>query len=137
MYKYRNNNPKIKLIVKAISHDKKSLENVENGYIQEYSEKYGNKLINIKSNPLKKPKKVQFEVKIEKQSELEQRIALLNDKIKIKDDVKKEYFFFDTKIDGKRHASIARYKNCSKEQALENVNLTKQNKIKELTLYFN
>lgn len=52
---------------------------------------------------------------------------MLDDKIKIKDDIKKEYFFFDTKIEGKRHASIARYKNCSKEKALENINKSKQN----------
>ena len=130
VYKNRKYNPKTKLIVNAPSESKKSLEKVENGYIQEYSELYGDNLINIRSNPLKK-RPVQYESR----SELELRIAKLNDKIKIKDDVRNASFFY-TVIDGKRYATTARYTNCKKEEALENINLTKQKKI-ELTLYFN
>ena len=52
----KDKSPKIELIVHAPSNDKKSLERVENGYIEEYAEKYGKSLLNIKCNPLKKQK---------------------------------------------------------------------------------
>ena len=39
VFKNKEHNPKIKLIVNAPSNDKKSLEKVENGYINEYAEK--------------------------------------------------------------------------------------------------
>ena len=43
VFKNKNKKPKIELIVNAPSKDKKSLENVENGYIEEYAELYGKK----------------------------------------------------------------------------------------------
>ena len=52
----KDKSPKIELIVHAPSNDKKSLERVENGYIEECAEKYGKSLLNIKCNPLKKQK---------------------------------------------------------------------------------
>ena len=52
VHKNKTNNPKLQLIALVPSNDKKSLEKVKNGYIEGYSEKYGNKLLNKKSNPL-------------------------------------------------------------------------------------
>ena len=43
VYKNKDKNPKIELIVKAPSSDKKSLEKVENEFINKYGEIYGKK----------------------------------------------------------------------------------------------
>ena len=56
VFKHKNQNPKIELIVNCPSFDKKSLENSERGHIEEYAEMYGKLLINIKSNPNNKTK---------------------------------------------------------------------------------
>ena len=58
VFKNKKHNPKIELIINAPSNDKKSLEKVENGYIQEFAEKYGKLLLNIRSNPNKKTKRL-------------------------------------------------------------------------------
>ena len=58
VYKNRKYIPKIKLIVKAPSKDRKPLEKVENEWIHEYATKYGDKLLNIKSNSNLKRKEV-------------------------------------------------------------------------------
>ena len=92
MFKHKDKNPEIQLIIGAPSNDKKSLERVENGYILEYAEKYGKLMLNIKCNPLKKTKKVDYEVKMETKTQLEERIALLEEKLTIKDDEKNNRF---------------------------------------------
>ena len=57
VYKNKDKNPKIELIIDAPSKDKKALEKSEIGRIEEYAEKYGNLLINKRSNPNIKKKK--------------------------------------------------------------------------------
>ena len=136
VFKNKKHNPKIKLIINAPSNDKKSLEQVENGYIHEYAEKYGNKLINIRSNPNKKTKKIEYKVTIENKKQLEERIAKLENKLTIKDDAKNKCWLIDSIIDGKRFKTMARYGKTSKEDALTKINEKKQEKIKELTIYF-
>ena len=123
------------MIIHAPSNDKKSLEKVENGYIQENAEKYGELLLNIKSNPLK-VKMVEYNVNIETKRQLEDRIAKLENKLTIKDDTKNKQFYFDAFIDGKRHKTMARYGKTPKIEALTKINEKKQEKIKELTIYF-
>ena len=136
VFKNKDKKPKIELIINAPSNDKKSLEKVENGYIQEYAEKYGKHLINIKSNPNKKNKKIEYKVDIENKKQLEERIAKLENKLTIKDDTKNKRWFIDSIIYGKRYHSESRYVRCSKEDALTKINDKKQEKIKELTIYF-
>lgn len=46
LYKYRNDKSKIELLVYAPSKDKKSLIKVETEWIQDYSTKYGDRLLN-------------------------------------------------------------------------------------------
>lgn len=84
VYKYRTMGPQFRLIVKASSECKKSLEKVKNTHIEYYAEKYGERLINKRSNPNKKKqdkkhsnkeRKIQYQ--IEKEDELRQRIAQL------------------------------------------------------------
>ena len=87
VFKHKDKNPKIELIINTPSNDKRSLEKVENGYIQEYAEKYGELLLNIKSNPIK-TKKIEYNVNIENKKQLEERIAKLENKLTIKDDTK-------------------------------------------------
>ena len=70
MYKNRKYIPKIKLIVKAPSKDRKPLEKVENEWINEYATKYGDKLLNIKSNSNLKRKGVIFKVSMENETQL-------------------------------------------------------------------
>ena len=127
------------MIINAPSYDKKSLENVENGYIELNTEKYGKKLINIKSNPLKKVKvkKIQYNVEIENEQQLRERIAKLEIKLIIKDDEKNKLFYFDAMAQGKRVKTMTRYNKKSKEEALKKkINKKKQEKIEELTVYF-
>ena len=136
VFKHKNRNPKIELIINAPSNDKKSLEKVENGYIHEYAEKYVKQLLNIKSNPNNKIKRIEYDVKIENKKQLEERIAKLDKKLKIKDDVKNQRLYVDSIVEGKRYQTIARYNKYSKEEALTKINEKKQEKIKELTIYF-
>ena len=136
IYKYRKKKPVIELIVKAPTNDKKSLEKIENAYIEDYAVKYGVLLLNVKANPLK-PKQVQFKVQIEKQSQLEERIAKLDDKIKIKDNEKDKFLYFDSIILGKRYKTMARYAQNEKEAALEQISEKKRKLIEELTVEFN
>ena len=136
IYKHRKKKPQIELIVKAPTNDKKSLEKIENAYIEDYAVKYGVLLLNVKANPLK-PKKVQFKVEIEKQSQLEERIAKLDDKIKIKDNEKDKFLYFDNIILGKRYKTKARYAQNEKEAAHEQISEKKRKLIKELTVEFN
>ena len=113
VFEHRDKNPKIELIINTPSNDKRGLEKVENGYIEEYAEKYGELLINIKSNPLK-VKKVEYNVSIENKKQLDERIAKLENKLTIKDDTKNKQFYFDAFIDGKRHKTMARYEKHQK-----------------------
>ena len=135
VFKHRANRPKIELIVNAPSSDKKSLEKVENCYIREYAEKYGKKPLNKKANALK-TKKIEYTVNIENKKQLEERISKLETKLTIKDDTKNKCWFFDCKIDGKRHKTMARYEKTTKEDALTKIQKKKQEKINQLTIYF-
>lgn len=136
VYKNKKHKPEIHLIIDAPSRDKKALEAVEKKYIEEYALKYGDKLINKKCNPNKKQDKkerdIQYQIDTEK--ELRERIKQLEDKIEIKDDGK--CFYYDVKIHGKRIYSKTRYNECSKDEALDKIQNKKDEKIKELTLYF-
>ena len=101
------------------SKENESLEKVENGYIEEHAEKYGKKLLNVRSNPNKKVKRIEFQVKMENEKQLRERIAKLDKTLTIKEDKKKSLFYFDTIIDGKRHHTYARYIKCSQDEALK------------------
>ena len=125
VFKHKDKNPKIELIIDAPSNDKKSLEKVENGYIHEYAEKYGKHLINIKSNPNIKSKKIEYKVNIENKKQLEERIAKLESKLTIKNDTKNKYWFIDSIIDGKRFKTMARYGKTPKNEALTKINKKK------------
>ena len=135
VFKLKNENPKIELIINAPSKDKKSLERVENGYIQEYAEKYGKPLLNIRANPTK-TNKIEYNVVIENKTQLEARIAKLEKKLTIKDDTKNKQLFFDSIIGGKRYKTMARYGKKTKDEALEQINNKKLEIIKKLTIYF-
>ena len=128
----KDKNPEIELIVLAPSFDRKSLEKVENGYISEYAEKHGNKLLNVKCNPLKKTKKVEYEVKMENKSQLEERIALLEKNLTIKDDGKIIDFTMMLLL---RVKGIKVYQG-TKDEALQRINTKREETINELTLYF-
>ena len=56
VFKYNKNNPKIKLILNSPCKDGKELEKIETEYIL-YYEKYGERLLNKKCNPLCKKTK--------------------------------------------------------------------------------
>ena len=135
VFKHKDKNPKIELLIDAPSNDKRGLEKVENGYIEEYAETYGKLLLNIKSNPIK-TQKIEYNVNIENKKQLEERIANLENKLTIKDDTKNKRWFIDSIIDGKRYHSESRYIRCSKEDALTKIESKKQGKINEPTIYF-
>ena len=136
VFKHKDKKSKIELIVNTPSKDKRSLENIENGYIEEYAEKYGQKLLNIKCNPKRKTKKIEYIVEMESKTQLKERIAKLEKKLTIKDDVKNNLFYFGAIFEGERIKTLARYSNDTKESALDQIKQKKEEKIKELTLYF-
>ena len=59
------------------------------------------------------------------------------DKLKTKDDPMQKLLYYDTKIDGKRYKTMARYNKCSKEEALTKITKKQQQLIEELTINFN
>jgi len=139
VFKYKNKKPDIKLITNAPSNDRTKLLNIENAYIEEYALIYGEKLLNKKCNPLKKKKKVkkiEYKVEMENETQLRERIALLDKKFNIKDDEKNSCWYFDANVDGKRIKTMARYSRNSKKEALTKIEQRKQKKIDELTIYF-
>ena len=80
VFKNKNKHPKLELIVSAPSKNKNGLENVEIGYIEEYADIYGQKLLNIRCNPKRKAKKIEYKVEIENETQLKERIAKLEKK---------------------------------------------------------
>ena len=54
--------------------DKKTLEKIENSYINEYKQQYGDKLLNIKGIKKVKTIKNEFKVEMENQKQFEERL---------------------------------------------------------------
>ena len=67
IYKYRNDNPIIELIFNCPCKDKKMLEKIENGYINEYQQEHGERFLNIKGVRKIKTKTTKFEMEMENQ----------------------------------------------------------------------
>lgn len=80
--------------------------------------------------------RVEYTVNIENKKHIEIRIAKFQDKINIKDDTKKKPWFFDKIVNGKWYHTEARYVRCLKEEAYAKIDKKKQEKFKELTVYF-
>ena len=53
---------------------KRGLEAVENKHISEFADKYSDRVLNKRSNPNKRVKKVEYKVNIETNNELQERI---------------------------------------------------------------
>lgn len=119
VYKYRDDKPKIVLICLCPCKDKKTLEKIENSYINEYKQKYGDKLLNIKGVKKVKEIKNEFKVEMENKKQFDERLEKLNIKTQIKDNTIKNYLVIDTKIDGKRIYHKRRYNNDNKQEAFE------------------
>ena len=60
-----------------------------------------------------------------------------DDKMKIKDDPMNKLLYYDTKVDGKRYRSVAKYKKQTKEEAMIKITKKQQQLIDELTIDFN
>ena len=138
VYKFSKFKPKINLIVNAPSFDKKKLEEIECKWIEWYANKYTDNLLNEKYNPSKKKqrKKLEHEVVIENHKQLQARVEQLEGKIKIKDNNVKEFWYYDTVVNGKRHKTMARYNDKTKKKALKQISAKKQELIKDLTVDF-
>lgn len=95
-------------------------------------------MLNVRGNPLKKKQrtKLEHEVVIESNKQLIARIEQLEGKIIIKDNVEKEYWYYDTVVNGKRYRTIAKYNIKLKGDALKQISAKKQKLIKELTVDF-
>lgn len=141
VYKNKKYNPVIKLIINAPSKDKKALENVEKKYIKYYAETYGSKLINKKCNPNGKKKKeskkdCDIEYQVDTEKEFRERIRQLEDKIEIKDNEERKYFYYEVQIKGERKRSKVRQNKIGKKRCIKKIQNNKDSKIKELTLNF-
>ena len=134
VYKYRDNNPKIELICLYPCKDKKTLEKVENSYINEYKQQYGDKLLNIKGIKKVKQIKNEFKVEMENQTQFEERLEKLGYKLRIKDDTIRSYLEIDAKIGGKRIKRKRRYNENNKQEAFEQLSEIQQKIVKEFTV---
>ena len=75
---------------------------------------------------------------MENETQLRERIKLLNEKLNIKENITNNYFYFDTKIQNKRYQTKSRFKSDeTKNDALKNIKIKKQKIIDGMTLYFN
>lgn len=136
IYKYRNDNPTIRPIILAPCKDRTEFNKVEAAYIISYSEKYGTRLLN-KQHAKKENKEIKYQHQayIESENEFRERLRQkFGDKLKIKDDPMNKLLYYDIKIDGKRHKTIARYTQQSKEQAMIKITAKQQKLIDELTI---
>lgn len=134
IYKYRNDAPKIKLICNCPCKDKKTLEKIENSYINEYKQKYGDKLLNTKGIKKVKTIKNEFKVEMENQKQLKDRIEKLKMKSQIKDNTINNYLSINIVIDGKRVYHKRRYNEKNKNKAIEQLSEIQQKIIKEFSV---
>lgn len=122
VYKNKHYKPVIELLVRApiASKKKKTLEQVENKWIQSYAKEYGDKVINIRVNTEKKKKEIEFKVEMETDKQLQDtcRLEKLGKSLRIKDDVANKLLYYDGVVDGKRYKTKARYNNCEKEKEM-------------------
>ena len=134
IYKYRNDKPIITLICNSPCKDKKTLERIENSYINEYKQKYGDKLLNIKGVKRVKTKKNEFKVEKENQKQFEDRLEQLGYKLKIKDDTIRSYLEIDARVDGKRIEHKRGYNENNKQEASKQLSEIQEKCIQELTI---
>ena len=134
IYKHRNDKPIITLICNSPCKDKKKLEKIENGYINEHKQKYGELLLNVKGVKKEKKKKVEFKVEMETQKQLEDRLEKFGYKLRIKDDSIRSYLEIDARVDGKRVHHIRRYNENNKQEAFKQLSEIQQKCIQELTI---
>lgn len=107
---------------------------IENSYINEYKQKYGNKLLNIKGVKKVKEKKNEFKVEMENQKQLEDRLDKLGVKLRIRDNTVGNYLKIEAVIDGKNIYHKARYNENNKQEQFENLSKIQQKIIKEFTV---
>ena len=139
IYQYKGDNPVITPIIRAPCKDRQELNRVEAEYIRYYSVKYGDRLLN-KQLVQKQTVKIEYkhQAQIETETQMRERLRQkFGDKIKIKDDPMNKLLYYDTKVDGKRYRSIAKYKKQTKEEALIKVTAKQQQLVDELTINFN
>jgi len=98
--------------------------------------KYGNRLLNIKANPLKK-KEVKFQVSMETEKQLHERLTKLGMTLRIKDNPADKFLYYDGRVNGKRHTTKSRYSKCTRDEALAELTKKQQELITELTIEFN
>lgn len=134
VYKYRDDNPMIELICLCPCKDKKTLEKIENSYINEYKQKYGNDLLNIKGVKMVKTIKNEFKVDMENQKQLEERLEKMGYKLRIKDDTIRSYLEIDARIDGKRVHHIIRYNENIKQEAFKKLSEIQHKLVQEFTV---
>ena len=94
-------------------------DEVENSYINEYKQKYGDDLLKIKGVKKMKEVKNEFKVEMENQKQSEERLQKLGVKFQIKDNTIKDYLVIDTKIDGKRIYHKRLYNKDNKQEAFK------------------
>ena len=86
VFKNKDENPKISLIVDGPCENKHKLEKVEKKYINQYAKKYGDKILNKRGNDeIKEKPEIKYSFKIEKEDDLikriEKMVAIKNDKM--------------------------------------------------------
>ena len=88
VYRNKDKNPKISLIINCPCENKHKLEKVEKKYINQYANKYGAKVLNKRGNDeIKKKPEIKYTFKIEKEEDLKKRIEKM---VAIKNDEKNQ-----------------------------------------------
>ena len=135
VYKHNSKKPKIELIVNPPSKGKKTLEKIDNRYIDEYSQTHSKMLINIRCNPLRKERRpTKCEVEMETETQLRER-AGLEKKLVIKER-KNSMFIIDNVVRGMRVIAKAKFNDGPKEEARARIENKKEEIIKRLVVEF-
>ena len=105
---------------------KKYLDNGKSCYIS---------WLNIRSNPLKKRKKVEYKVAVDSEQQFK-RVRLLHKRLVIKDNIDKSYFPIDAIVDRMIYHKKTQYNDSSKDEALATISNEKQKIIDQLIINF-
>ena len=97
---------------------------------------FGNRVLNIKANPLKK-KEVKFQCSMENEKQLHERLTKLGIILRIKDNPADKFLYHDDRVNCKLYTTKSRYNKCNRYEALAELTKKKRELIKELTIDFN
>ena len=134
VHKNKDKNPKISLVIDCPCENKHKLEKIEKKHINEYAKNYGSKVLNKKGNDeIKEKPEIKYSFKIEKESDLLNRIEKM---VTIKNDEKNKKLEIQYREGDKKVKVSKRYGQIPLSEAMDYMkNQQKSIKNKLIQLY--